>query len=218
MYPRVVTWVCSLASIGLMCVWVDAWRSAMTDTEQVLKPFEFRREAASTPEMAAQAMFLGVATASPQDFVKHLLLGACNNEVDVLRTFAESLHETPIRHEGETSTWFQLQERPDATGKLGVIDREQPVRVISSLPFDSGDAKVRALSLEAASTYSGERFVRVEVAGVGYYDKADYRSCVVVAQVDGGWYAIPRCRNSARFYEIADAMQAGDANVRRTGR
>ena len=211
MYPRVVTWVCGLASIGLMCVWVDAWRSAMTSTEQVLQPFEFRREAASTPEMAAQAMFLGVATASPREFVKHLLVGVCHNEVDVLRTFAESLHETPIRHEGETSTWFQLQERPDASGKLRVIDREQPVRVISSLPFDSGDAKVRALSLEAASTYSGESFVRVEVAGVGYYDRVDYRTCVVVARVDGGWYAMPRCRNSARFYEIADAMQAGDA-------
>jgi hypothetical protein len=182
----------------------------MIGTEQVLEPFEFRREAASTPEMAAQAMFLGVATASPQDFVKHLLLGVCHNEVDVLRTFAESLHVTPIRHEGETSTWFQLQERPDASGKLRVIDREEPVRVLSSIPFDSGDAKVRALSLEAASTYAGERFVCVEVAGVGYYDRADYQACVVVAQVDGGWYAIPRCRNSARFYEIADTMRAMD--------
>lgn len=210
MYPRIVTWVCGLASIGLMGVWLDAWRSAMTNTEQVLEPFEFRREAASTPEMAARAMFLGVATASPQDFVKHLLLGACNNEVDVLCTFAESLHVTPILHEGDTLTWFQLQERPGASGKLRVIDREQPVRVISSRPFESGDAKVRALSLEAASTYAGKRFVRVEVAGVGYYDKADYRACVVVAQVDGGWYAIPRCRNSARFYEVADAMQVGD--------
>lgn len=210
MYPRVVTWVCGLAALGLLSVWADAWRSAMIGTEQVLEPFEFRREAASTPEMAAQAMFLGVATASPQDFVKHLLLGVCHNEVDVLRTFAESLHVTPIRHEGETSTWFQLQERPDASGKLRVIDREEPVRVLSSIPFDSGDAKVRALSLEAASTYAGERFVCVEVAGVGYYDRADYQACVVVAQVDGGWYAIPRCRNSARFYEIADTMRAMD--------
>jgi hypothetical protein len=210
MYPRVVTWVCGLAALGLLSVWADAWRSAMIGTEQVLEPFEFRREAASTPEMAAQAMFLGVATASPQDFVKHLLLGVCHNEVDVLRTFAESLHVTPIRHEGETSTWFQLQERPDASGKLRVIDREEPVRVLSSIPFDSGDAKVRALRLEAASTHAGERFVCVEVAGVGYYDRADYQACVVVAQVDGGWYAIPRCRNSARFYEIADTMRAMD--------
>lgn len=64
-----------------------------------------------------------------------------------------------------------------------------------------------ALQLEAVSTYAADRFVSVDVAGLGHYDGAEYQSRIVVAETSSGWYAIPRCRSSKTFYAIADTMQ-----------
>lgn len=63
-----------------------------------------------------------------------------------------------------------------------------------------------------ASTYYGERFACVEVAAEGY-DGLEYQARIVVAQVEGGWYAMPRCRSAKSFYEIADAMQLAPAEA-----
>lgn len=214
MTNRRVTVVCVVAAVGFVSAFAYALNSPASLTDQVLAPFEFKREAAPTPEIAAQSLFLGVATASPRDFVKHLLLGVCNNEVDVLQRFAESLHATQFSHDGETFTYYGLRDQRDVSGRLRIINREKPLRVIASTSFDSTDPQVKALGLEAAGTYSGERFVCVEVAGVGYYDGLEYQTRVVVAHVGGGWYAMPRCRSSKNFYEIADAMSIAptDAN------
>ena len=152
-------------------------------------------------------MFRGVATASPKEFGKHLLLGVCNNEVDVLNRYAESLHLTRFSHNAEALTFFDLRDQRDDSGRLRLINREKHIRVIASASFDPADPRVAALELEATGTYAGERFVSVDVAGMGYYDDLEYRSRVVVAQIGNGWYAMPRCGSSKNFYEIADAMQ-----------
>ena len=34
-----------------------------------------------------------------------------------------------------------------------------------------------------------------------------------MTQVDGGWYAIPRCRSAQSFYQIADAMNLAPAEL-----
>jgi hypothetical protein len=207
MRSRLVTVGCVVAAIGLIGAFALARNAYTAPDGQVLAPFEFRPEGATSPETAAQAMFLGVATASPRDFGKHVLLGVCNNEVDVLNRYAESLRLTPFSHNAEAFTYYELRDQRDDSGRLRLITREKPIRVIASASFDSTDPRVKALGLEAAGTYAGERFVSVDVAGVGFYDGREYQSRVVVAQVGSGWYAMPRCGSSKNFYAIADAMQ-----------
>ena len=73
MKNRLVTFVCVVTAIGFVGAFAYALNSPASHTDLVLAPFEFRREAAPTPEVAAQSLFLGVATASPRDFVPHLL-------------------------------------------------------------------------------------------------------------------------------------------------
>lgn len=200
--------VASVASaIGLVGAFAFARNTYTAPDGQVLAPFEFRPEGATSPELAAQAKSLGVATASPRDFGQHVLLGVCNNEVDVLNRYAESLRLTQFSHDGETFTYYDLRDQRDDSGRLRLIHREKPIRVIAIAPFDSTDPQVKALELEAAGTYAGERFVSVEVAGMSYSGGLEYRSRVVVAQIGSGWYAMPRCRSSKNFYAIADAMQ-----------
>lgn len=213
MKSRLATVVCIVVAIGFVGSFACALDQTSSRTDQVLAPFEFRREAAPTPEMAARSLFLGVATASPQDFVQHLLLGVCNNEIDTLQRFAEALHATPFRHEGEAFTYYDLRDQRRIANKSRMISRKKPLRVISSAAFDASDPQVQALHLEMTSTYYGKRFVCVDVAGVGY-DGLDYQSRVVVAQVGEGWYAIPRCRSSKSFYKIADAMRLASAEAK----
>ena len=93
------------------------------------------------------------------------------------------------------------------SGKLRLIGREKPIRVIASASFDSKDPRVKPLSLEAATTHAGERIVSVDVVGLGYHDDFEYRSRVVVAQIGSDWYAMPRCASSDNFHAIADSMQ-----------
>ena len=194
-------------AIGFVGAFAYAVTAPTAHPDQVLAPFEFRREAAPTPEIAAQSLFLGVATASPRDFVQHLLLGVCNNEIDTLQRFAESLHATQFSHDGKTFTYYDLRDQPrdPQTERSRMINAKKPLRVIASAAFDAADPQVQALHFETASTYYGKRFVCVEVAGEGW-DGRQYQSRVVAAQVGDGWYAMPRCRSSKSFYEIADAM------------
>jgi|GEM_PF-5063968 len=208
------TVTCVVVAVGLVGAVAYALNPPTSPTGQLLAPFEFTPEAAPSPETAAQSMFLGVATASPRDFGQHVLLGVCNNEVDVLNRYAESLRLTQFRHAGETFTYDELREQRDAAGRLRIISREQPLRIVTSTPFDSADPNVKALELEGASTYAGERFVCVEVGGMGHYDGIEYQTRVVVAQVNGGWYAMPRCRSSKNFYKIADAMTLAPADAK----
>jgi len=171
-----------------------------TQSSQIsLAPFEFHRQAAATPELAARSLFRGVATESPSDFVQHLLLGVCDGSIDTLQKFAESLHTTKFHHDGDSFTFYELRELRRS------IIWKKPVRIVATAPFEPEDEKVRALELEMLSTYWGKRFMSVDVAGEGY-DGREYRTRVVVAQGDAGWYAMPRCRSAQNFYKIADAM------------
>lgn len=207
MRSRMIKAACVVAAIGLVGAAAYAINTPTPHTDQMLAPFKFEREAAATSDLAAQSLFLGIGTASPRDFVQHLLLGVCNNEVDVLQRFAESLHKTQFRHNDKALTYYELRDQQDDSGRRrpGYINRKKPVRIIASAPFDPTDPQVKALELEAVSTYWGERFVSVDVAGVGY-DGLEYQTRIVVAQVGRGWYAMPRCRSSQSFYAIADAM------------
>ncbi len=212
---RLFTFACVVAAIGFVSAFAFALNSPTSHTDQVLAPFEFRREAAHTAEIAAQSLFLGVATSSPKDFVQHLLLGVCNNEIDTLQRFAESLHATQFSHDGETFTYYDLRDQPrdPVTERSRMINPKKPLRVMNRAAFDVADPDVKALHFEMASTYYGNRFVCVEVAGEGW-DGREYRTRVVVAEVGDGWYAMPRCRSSKSFYKIADAMSLGRADAK----
>lgn len=213
MQIRLITSVSVVIAVGFVVAIGFALDTSSSRAGQVLAPFEFRPGPARTPEIAAQAMFLGVATASPKDYMQHVLIGVCENEIDLLQNFAESFHATRFSHDGETFTTYDLQHQRDASGGMRIIYRKKPIRVIASAVFDSTDPQVQALDLdlEAAGTYGGKRFVSVDVAGLDY-DGREYQTRVVVAQGLGGWYAIPRCHSSKSFYEIADAMSIASAD------
>ncbi|MEM6692908.1 MAG: hypothetical protein AAF664_26000 [Planctomycetota bacterium] len=165
-----------------------------------LAPFEFHRNAADTPEDAARSLFRGVSTESPKDFVEHLLLGVCDNSIDTLQKFAESLHATAFMHDGESFNFYELRDRRRS------INPKNPVRIIGSAPFDSADENVaKVLHLGIINTYYGEEFASIDVAAQGY-DGLEYRTRIVVARIDDGWYAMQRCRSARSFYQIADAM------------
>ena len=207
MKNSLVAVTCVVFASSLVGVLAFARSSYTSFDGQTLAPFKFAPEAAVRTETAAETMFLGIATASPRDFGRHLLLGVCNNEVDVLQRFAESLHVTQFIHEDASFNYYDLRDQRDDAGKLRLIHREKPIHVIASAPFDSTDPRVKALAIEAASTYAGDRFLSIDVAGKGSNDDIEYRTRVVVVQVGSGWYGMPRCRSSKNFYAIADAMQ-----------
>lgn len=208
MKSRLATVVFIVTAIIFAGAFAYALNRPASHTDQVLAAFEFKREAAPTPEVAAQRLFLGVSTASPRDFVKHLLLGVCYNEIDVLQDFAEAMHVTQFRNDDRAFTYYEMCEKQylPGTETTRLINREKPLRVLASSAFDASDPAVKALEIEAASTYSGNRFVGVDVAGMGS-DGLEYQTRVVVAQVGDGWYAVPRNRSSKNFYSIADAME-----------
>lgn len=187
---------CMLSAASLAAVGSDCSSAQEAGADPVLRPFEFRREGATSPEEAAAALFQATATQSPTRFVQHLLLGVCDGSIDTLQKFAEHLHSANFR-QGENS--YTVYDMPRQ------IDREKPMRAIASRGFDSQDKQVAALRFEEVSTYYGERFKSVDVVAEGY-DGLDYQMRIVVAQVMGRWYAIPRCRSSKSFYAIADTM------------
>lgn len=208
MNRRQFAMVCIGVAIGFAGAMAHALNKPDKTTVQGLAPFEFEQAAAPTPDAAAQSLFLGVATASPRDFVKHLLLGVCQNEIDLLQDFAESMHVTRFNRDGEAFTYYEMREKQYAHGTetTRLINRKTHLRVLASAAFDTSDPRVKALELEAATTYAGKQFVCVDVAGMGY-DGLEYQARIVVAQADNGWYAIPRTRSSRNFYQVADAMQ-----------
>lgn len=165
-----------------------------------LPAFEFRQQRADNPEAAALALFRGVATGSPGHFVQHLLIGVCDGPNSTLQKFAESLHATEFHHGDDTFTFYDLRDQ-----NKGIYSKK-PMRVIGSAAFDPQDKQVVALQLEAVSTYGGETFMAIDVEGQDYDGRA-LRTRVVVAKVNGHWYALPRCRSARSFYKIADAMQ-----------
>lgn len=199
MNRRPVTVACILIAAGFVAAIVYGFNSQTTSTNPSLASFEFRREGAASPEDAAKTLFRGVATESPVHFVQNLLLGVCDGPIDTLQKFAECLHKTEFSHGADSFTFYDLRELRKG------INPKKPTRVIATTPFDSGDKQVAALQFEMMSTYYGKTFMGVDVAAEGY-DGREYQTRIVVAQLGGGWYAIPRCRSAKSFYEIADAM------------
>jgi len=167
-----------------------------TDT---LPPFEFQRTAAARPDAAAIALFRGVSAESPKHFVQHLLLGVCDGSIDTLQKFAEALHTTEFTHDEESHTFYELRDQ-----RRG-FNSKKPPRVIASEAFDAGAEEVMALRSQMISTYYAETFMCFDVASESY-DGVEWTTRIVVAEIDGGWYAIPRCRSARSFYKIADAM------------
>ncbi len=201
--------VCLVAATGFVAALAHTLtaRTANDMPPLSLAPFEFHREAAATPEAAARSLFQGVSTESPKHFVQHLLLGVCDGSIDTLQKFAESLHATEFTHNGEAFTFYDLRDL-----RRG-INPKKPVHVVASGPFDAEDERVRALQSESLSTYYAEAFAWID-AEAESYDGRVYRTRIVVAQVDGGWYAIPRCRSSRSFYKIADAVHPAPADAK----
>lgn len=198
--------VCVVVPTGLVAALAYGLSTPTKSVGPTLAPFEFHREAAASPEAAALSLFQGVSTESPKHFVQHLLLGVCDGSIDTLQKFAESLHTTEFTHDGNSFTFYDLREL-----RRGINPRKA-VRVVATAPFDTEDKQVAALRSEWISTYYGETFACIDVAAEGY-DGLEYQTRIVVAQVDGGWYAIPRCRSARSFYEIADAMRATPAEA-----
>lgn len=118
MKRRLVTITFVVAAIGLDGAFAFAHNVHTAPVGQSLAPFEFKPEAATSPETASQAMFRGVATASPRKFGKHMLLGVCNNEVDGLNRYAESLHLTQFSNSDEALTFYDLSR---SSGRLGQV-------------------------------------------------------------------------------------------------
>lgn len=141
---------------------------------------------------------------SPSHFVQHILLGVCDDSVDTLQKFAECLHETEFVGDKEALTFYELRKL-----RRG-IDPKKPALIIATAHFDAKDPEVEALAAQAISTYYAEDFACVELEAESYAGEK-YRTRIVAASVDGGWYAIPRCRSSTAFYQLADKIQL-DAN------
>jgi len=197
MIIRRFTIACSLVVVAALAAIASGVNAPAADSHPALPAFEFQLSGAKTPEAAAESMFRAVALRSPKHFVQHLLLGVCDGPVAPLQKFAEAQHVTQFTHGDESFTVYDL---PKA------IDPKEQMRVLASAKFDSQDKKVAALELEAASTYYGKTFRSVDVAGKSY-DGREYRTRIVVAEVNGLWYAMPRCRSARSFYAIADAME-----------
>lgn len=207
MKRHIATAVCVVVATGFVAAIAYGLDTTGTGSKPSLPAFEFHREPATSPEAAARTLFRGVSTESPKRFVQHLLLGVCDGSVDTLRKFAESLHETKFSHKGKSFTVYGLRELRQH------INPKKPVSVVASAPFDTKDKRVAALPLQSISTYYGEAFVCIDAEAEGY-DRRMYRTRIVVARVDGGWYAMPRCRSAKSFYEIADEMRLSPAKAK----
>ncbi|MGB7325786.1 MAG: hypothetical protein WBD31_13005 [Rubripirellula sp.] len=197
MNRRLYSAACTMmAAIAIVTTTYKVRTSAAT-VEPQLAAFTFDREGAASPDAAAIALLRGCALRSPKDFVRHLLLGVCDGPIGTLQKFAECLHVTQFSHGEETFTVYELPKQ---------INHDRPIRVIAKMDFDPDDKRVEALSTQMMSTYYGQAFMCVDVAAEGY-DRRQYQSRVVVAQLGDQWFAIPRCRSAISFYEIADSME-----------
>ncbi|WP_442507120.1 hypothetical protein SH528x_006018 [Novipirellula sp. SH528] len=200
MKSRSATVACLLVVTGFVAAMAYGFNTPAISATPSLAPFEFNREAAASPEAAARTLFRGISTESPTHFVQHLLLGVCDGPIDTLQKFAECLHETEFSHDGERFSFYDLRELRKG------INPKKPIRIVAVNSFDTEDKQVAALQSQMMSTYYGQAFVCIDVAAEGY-DGLEYQTRIVVAQVDGDWYAMPRCRSARSFYKIADAMR-----------
>ena len=212
MRQRFATVAYTLVAAGLVAAIAYGFNTSTIKAKPSLGTFEFHREAAPSPEVAAETLFRGVATESPTHFVQHLLLGVCDGHIDTLQKFAECLHETEFSHGADSFSFYDLRNHRKG------INPKKPMRVVALKHFDTNDKQVAALESQMISTYYAQTFACVDVAGEGY-DGLEYQTRIVVAQIDGSWYAMPRCRSAQSFYDIADMMriappESRDANNR----
>ncbi len=147
-----------------------------------------------TPEAAATNMFRACVSRSPKLFTQVRLIGVCDGPIHTLNKYAECLHTTTYSNGKNAVTIYDLRKQM----------KDETIRVTTSQAFT--DDEVDSLSFQFVSTYYGEQFICYEVAAVNY-DGLEYRTRIVAAKLSDRWYAIPRCRSSKSFYEIADAMR-----------
>lgn len=199
MSSRYFTIVSMLLSLGVVAAISLGGDSQAADPDPMLPPFEFHRTGATNPEDAAKALFRGCARTSINDFVQHLNLGVCDGPIGTIQKFAECLHTTQFKTGEESYAVYDLP-----VGKNGGL-RNDTIRVVASSEFPA-DEKVAAVIIGGAlSSYYGEKFWAVDVAADGS-DGREYQTRIVVAVQKDGWFAVPRCRSSKEFYDIADAM------------
>ncbi|HEV7280136.1 MAG TPA: hypothetical protein VGN57_07990 [Pirellulaceae bacterium] len=198
--------LCMLVAVSLAPVLSKRAIAQEAVADPALPPFIFHREGADSSEAAATTLFRACAMRSPAHFVQHLNLGVCDGPIDTLQTFAEFLHTAEFRHGEDSFTVYDLPRQ---------INSKQPNSAIATQEFDRGDKQVAALQFQAVSTHYGEKFESVDVVGKSY-DGLEYRMRIVTALVRGRWYAIPRCRSSKSFYEIADAMPLPSPEAKET--
>lgn len=188
---------CALTVSAFMATILGA-RLYAAPPDPALPPYQFHREGAETPEDAAKALFRGTAQRSPNHFVQHLLLGVCDGPNATLSKFAECLHTTKFHIGDESYTTYDLP---------SYLKRDE-MRVVGTGAFPDDEMTKNALHLQSVSTYYGQQFRYVDVAGKGH-DGREYQTRIVVARIKEGWFAIPRCRSAKLFYEIADTQPGG---------
>lgn len=193
-YQRYFT-VC--AALALLYFALPHRRAFPTDFQEMLYPLQLVSEGAASPEDAAMSHFRACMTRSPELFSQNLLLGVCDGPIGTINAYAECLHGTTFSNGLDALTVYDLPFRHL---------QEETVRAVESQAFDTEDEEVASLlRFSGVSTYYGEEFLCVEVSADDS-DGVGYRSRIVVARVDERWYAMPRCRSSRDFYQIADAM------------
>lgn len=165
---------CVVVATGFVAAIAHGFNTPAASVNPSLAPFMFQRAPAASAEAAAQSLFRGVSTESPKDFVQNLLIGVCDNSIDTLQKFAESLHVTKFTHDGDSFTFYDLRKLRRE------INSKKPQRVVAIAPFDSDDKKVAALQFQMLGTYYGETFVCVDVAAQGY-DGLEYQTRIVAA-------------------------------------
>jgi hypothetical protein len=148
----------------------------------------------STPEAAATALIQACVTRSPKLFTRTRLLGVCDGPISTRKKYADCLDLTTFSNGTNDFNVSELSKRL----------RVQTLRAVAGQVFDTN--AVNALHFQFVSTYYAEKFMSVDVA-VEDLDGVDYRGRIVVGMLGDRWHALPRCRSSKSFYQIADAMR-----------
>jgi len=189
------------APMVLLCLALSLSSAASPAAKTLDPPIEFAPKGAATPEIAATTLFRACTARSPNHFTQHLLLGVCDGPIASVNKYAEALHTTTYTNGKDDYTVYELP-------KMMKKDTE---RVLAIQAF--ADDAEKSLEIQGVSTYYANKFSCVDVAGEGY-DGAEYRTRIVVAMLNGRWYAIPRCRSSTSFYQVADAMDIASPEPR----
>lgn len=157
-------------------------RAAPTD-EQVVRGHE-------SAELAATEIICAICQEDFQRFNQARALFECE---DIRRggpnRYAHALHFTEYRGPNGNFTVFELPSR-----LVAATARAVPV-------------KTPKLEFIDAATFSDkvpQQEYRVMDVSIESRDGVSYRSRVVVVRFNARWYAVPRCLNSNRIYELAD--------------